>query len=115
MIKDVLNHQGKLFITGLNGCSCHPFRNWIESKLYHNQKLKVTDRVRVRCTGKEGNIKEVCKGPGNYYIVAIDPQKYPGNNTLHHAADLQILVKEISNQDLLKDKKGFERLKELLK
>lgn len=49
----------KDYITGLYGCSCHPFPSWTECDKYHKQKLKIGQSVNHRCLGKTGVITEI--------------------------------------------------------
>jgi hypothetical protein len=37
----------KTKITGLYGCSCHPFDNWEDCKRAENQKFKVGEAVKA--------------------------------------------------------------------
>jgi len=58
-------------IIGLNGCYCHPFKNWDECKKYHTQKFKFEDKVKHRCYSKEGVISRVEKD--GFVIVKYGP------------------------------------------
>jgi len=59
-------------ITGLNGCSCHPFLSWDECKKAHRQKFKVGDPVKNLCSGRDGTINKVEKQSG-YVSVKYGP------------------------------------------
>jgi hypothetical protein len=78
----------KPFITGLMGCSCHPFKSWKECDQFHSQKLNVGDFVRHRCLEKTGHIVEVCRDEGNYYIVKFGNRGVQSDNELAHGAEL---------------------------
>lgn len=72
-------------ITGLNGCSCHPFPNWKECEKAHKQKFKVGDPVKNRCTGKQGIVNKIDSLPG---YISVKYGKF--NRDIHgeHVAQL---------------------------
>lgn len=106
----------KKFITGLHGCSCHPFSSWEECKRFHNQTFNIGDTVKNRHNNKEGQVlqKNDVKG---YLTVAYG--KKPSDNHLEHVASL-ILLKEVVVEPIQKkaknsnSKKGGQRT-EMLK
>jgi len=54
----------KNFITGLYGCSCHPFTTWGECDAFHKQKLTTGQKVKQRHTGKEGEVFKISEHKG---------------------------------------------------
>lgn len=76
-------------ITGLRGCSCHPFASWDECEKYHNQKFKLGDRVKNRHLGTIGTIYEICTDKG-YVIVKYG--ELPRDRHLEHVALLERLT-----------------------
>lgn len=83
-------------IIGLNGCYCHPFKNWEECERFHNQKLKKGDAVINRCSGKKGFIYEAGSTRGDY-IVNYEPCLVPSDRTLEDAASLVLIIERQSN------------------
>jgi hypothetical protein len=75
-------------ITGLYGCSCHPFNSWEECDKYHKQKFEVGDPVTQRHTGRSGSIHQLHETKG-FVIVKYGP--LPKNLELEHVAMLQKL------------------------
>lgn len=75
----------KPFITGYNGCSCHPFRSWDESDFFHNQKFEIGDNVKNRCRGITGTIFCVCDTRG---FVIVKYGELPRDRHLEHVANL---------------------------
>ncbi|WP_394992636.1 hypothetical protein [Emticicia sp.] len=51
--------KSKHYITGLYGCSCHPFPSWMECDKYHKQRFKVGQSVTHRCLGRVGIVIEI--------------------------------------------------------
>jgi len=72
-------------ITGLNGCSCHPFSSWEECNKAHRQKFKVGDPVKNRCTGHEGTIHDEVDHQG---YVSVKYGKLPRDIHGEHVAQL---------------------------
>jgi hypothetical protein len=64
--------SGKLFVTGLYGCPCHPLNSWDELKGLLKRKLDAGDLVRNRHTGKEGKIIRKIQShiEGGFYLVS---------------------------------------------
>jgi hypothetical protein len=58
------------FITGLHGCRCHPFNSWKECEAAEKQRFKPDDKVRHRCTGKEGVIADHPYDIPGYYLAS---------------------------------------------
>lgn len=107
------------FITGLNGCKCHPFASWKESDKAHKQKFEVGDQVINRCNKKVGFINSIGDHVGNYYTVKYG--KNPSDIELKHAAELDILItvksplnknfKPVATKSVKKDKPVIENNK----
>ena len=53
-----------LFITGLYGCSCHPFKSWEECRLFSNRVFKIGENIRNRHSGKIGTVYELSETKG---------------------------------------------------
>jgi len=77
----------KPIITGLNGCSCHPFESWEECKKYHTQQLSIDTEVKNRCTGKIGKVIEVHTGSDKGFVI-VKYGKYRSDEHLEHVASL---------------------------
>lgn len=75
----------KLYITGLYGCSCHPFESWKDCEYYHNQKLKTGTPVITRHTEKRGVVARYT-GTKGFYLVRFGPEN--GQVEQYHAANL---------------------------
>lgn len=72
-------------ITGLYGCSCHPFPSWDECKKAHSQKLGIGDKTRHRCNGREGEVFSIENMKG-FVVVKYGPVE--SDKQLHHVAML---------------------------
>lgn len=59
----------KGYITGLNGCSCHPFNNWEECEKAHKQSFNEGDPVRQRHTGMECVIHATSPDGHNDFVI----------------------------------------------
>ena len=77
----------KPFITGLNGCQCHPFDSWEDCAIAHKYLFKIGQQVVHRWTGIKGRVFSCC-GQGNYYVVAFGPKQ--SDKVLTHAAMLEV-------------------------
>lgn len=55
LVKILKETKGSL-PTGLYGCPCHPFRSWEEHDKFYTQKLSPGMKVKIRHSGKEGEI-----------------------------------------------------------
>lgn len=75
----------KLFITGLYGCNCHPFKNWKECDLFHKQQFKLGDIVNDRCTGRKGII---AKRTDKQFFCLVKFGPNPSNHHQYHSANL---------------------------
>lgn len=76
-------------ITGLYGCSCHPFSSWEECDQYHNQILRPSTPVRQRHTGKTGTVDRILER--GFVIVKYGP--YQSDLVQEHVANLENLTK----------------------
>ena len=74
----------KPLITGLYGCSCHPFSSWTECYKAHDQRFKIDDKVKHRCTGKIGFVVKI----HNQGFVTVAYGNLPKDNILEHVANL---------------------------
>ena len=72
------------FITGLYGCSCHPFSSWSECDKAHKQKLPITTKVTNRHTLRTGNVCEIHDG----HFVSVKYGKNKSDQVLEHVAQL---------------------------
>ena len=77
----------KLYITGLYGCSCHPFKSWEDHDYYAKQKFKKEDSVRVGHTGIFAYIIKK-KTQGNYYDINKFPCANPSDIGFDHVTNL---------------------------
>ena len=73
-------------ITGLYGCSCHPFQSWEDLDMYMKQHLVVGQLVQIRHTGQKAYVMEVSKD--RYCRVNCLPCKMPSNITIEHVSNL---------------------------
>jgi hypothetical protein len=71
-------------ITGLYGCSCHPFTSWEKCVKAHKQKFKIDDPVTDRCTGRSGVIFKVHDSG----FVTVKYGKNERDKELEHVARL---------------------------
>lgn len=76
----------KPLITGLYGCSCHPFSSWTECYKAHDQRFKIDDKVKHRCTGKIGFVTKI----QNCGFVTVTYGNLPKDRILEHSANLII-------------------------
>jgi len=83
-------------VIGLYGCYCHPFESFKDLNFHMRKKVNVGDKVIYRCNlfegelllfPKEGIIKEICEQKG-YVIVAVNGDRFPGDNRLEHISNL---------------------------
>lgn len=70
---------------GIFTCSCHPFETWKDVEKAYKQKFKIGDKVRHRCTQKEGVIIEPNDQEG---FVKTKYGKYQRDIHLDHAQEL---------------------------
>ena len=77
--------EQQLFITGLHGCSCHPFKTWEDCKSAHNQKLPVGQKVLHRCKNRVGRVHKIHDQKG-FVTVQYGPK--PVDLVLEHVANL---------------------------
>lgn len=77
-------------ITGLYGCSCHPFSSWSECDKAHNQKFKIGDPVENTCLGTHGTINEIKREKG---FVIVKYGNRPCDLHLEHVANLKKYLK----------------------
>jgi hypothetical protein len=80
-------------IIGLYGCQCHPYKDWNECKLFHFQKLEIGDKIKNRCTGKEGEIFKKYQEHKFFYTVKYGPLE--SDKQLEHSAQLIKLNEKI--------------------
>lgn len=52
----ILKKEQKTLPIGLYGCYCHPFKNWEEHDKFYTQRLTPGQKVKIRCSGKEGEL-----------------------------------------------------------
>lgn len=81
------------FITGLYGCSCHPFNSWAECNKYHKQKLNVGDKVHNRCLNTYGEVFEKTDSKG-FCLVKYGPNQCDIH--LEHVASLDKIETQLS-------------------
>lgn len=79
--------SGESNITGIYGCSCHPFSSWKESDKAHKQRFSEGTRVQHRCTGETGVIYNEADKQG-FCTFLVDPGTTPGHQHLAHVAEL---------------------------
>jgi len=85
-----MSDENKNYITGYYGCNCHPFSSWKECRKFHNQKLKIGEKVKNRHTGKIGNVCAIHKtDPKGFVIVKYG--KHPCDQHLNHVAELEVI------------------------
>lgn len=76
----------KPIIKGYYGCYCHSFSSWEECDKAHNQIIKVDQKVKHRCTGKEGIVIGVSTENRKWIIVKYGP--LPRDINQDHVAEL---------------------------
>jgi hypothetical protein len=72
-------------ITGLHGCSCHPFQSWEDLDMYMKQRLTGGQLVQIRHTGEKGY---VVGNEGQYYRIDRIPCNVPRDITIEHVSNL---------------------------
>lgn len=77
-----------LKITGLYGCSCHPFDSWEDLKNYNDQKIEIGAKYRIRHSGKECIAKEFNKDQKYYIHIFVEPYDCPRCNQIEHKQNL---------------------------
>ena len=70
---------------GIYTCRCHPFLNWEDVFKAQKQQFKIGDKVRHRCTQKEGVIVEANDKEG---FVKKKYGKYQKDIHLDHCQEL---------------------------
>lgn len=73
-------------ITGLYGCSCHPFASWEDLDKYMKQHLTGVQLVQIRHTGQKAYVMGIEEG--KYYRVNCLPCHAPNNITVEHVSNL---------------------------
>ncbi|MCR9064499.1 MAG: hypothetical protein NXI00_11070 [Cytophagales bacterium] len=74
-------------VIGIYGCSCHPFKSYEEAIKFANQKLRVGEIVKNRCSSKIGTV--FSHESGNYVTV-----KYGELKSDIHLEHSQNLIKQ---------------------
>ncbi len=80
-------------ITGLYGCSCHPFNSWKECDKEHSKQLRIGDKVTNRHSNKVGVIHEILKDNG---FVTVKYGEYQRDIELEHVAQLILTSNQLS-------------------
>ena len=78
------NKDIKPLITGLYGCSCHSYSSWAECYKFHQQTLKIDDKVKHRCNGKIGFVIKT----HNIGFVTVKYGNLACEEVLEHRANL---------------------------
>ncbi|MCP9763821.1 hypothetical protein [Lacihabitans soyangensis] len=85
--------EEKPFITGLWGCTCHPFESWAEHDFYNKQKIILGRKYKNRHTGEIG-IAERIDPEKKYYIdLFMEPYDCARCHQFAHKMNL-ILVED---------------------
>ena len=77
--------MNETIITGLYGCSCHPFTTWGECAAYSKQKMTTGQKVKQRHTGREGEIYGIHEQKG---YVTVKYGELMSDLELEHVAML---------------------------
>ena len=78
-------YNDSIGVIGLYTCSCHLFPTYEDAKKAQLQKFVLGEKVKHRCSGDLGVVKEVCKEKG-YIIVSYG--SLPKDNHLNHVQQL---------------------------
>lgn len=75
-------------VTGLYGCSCHPFKDWSEHNKFNNQKLIVGEKYKIRHSEIECIIKGVSSDNPGFVNVFVEPYDCERCNQMEHKSNL---------------------------
>jgi|ERR1700753_1118891 len=95
----------KPYVTGLYGCSCHPFKDWAEHDRYKKQKFKIGQMVKHRCTMRIGKVNVATDKKG---WTGVKYSKYASGNENDQAMNL-ILIEAKPTATLQKKKAAADR------
>jgi hypothetical protein len=80
--------EEKPLVTGLWGCTCHPFEDWQDHDKYSKQKIELGKKYKNRHSGEIG-IAEGIDPEQKYYIyLFMEPYDCPRSHQMAHKSNL---------------------------
>lgn len=75
-------------VIGINGCDCHPFKDWDEHDFFMKQKIEIGEKYIIRCGGKECIVKGFDKEFKEFVHVFVEPYDCERCNETKHKSNL---------------------------
>ena len=75
-------------VTGLYGCTCHPFQNWEEHDSFHKQKIDLECQYMIRHSGLKCVTKGFLEDNPSYVKIFVEPFDCPRCQQIEHKSNL---------------------------
>lgn len=90
---DTFKEMKPPLVTGLYGCTCHPFKDWDEHDSFNKQKIIIGAKYQHRCTGKIGIVKGLHEDSPEWVHIFYEPYDCPRCNESDHKLCLILISK----------------------